>query len=131
MDNDSRHNLARIPLRWMVRQCFLAHTGIRFHSELLKSIGLDPAKLHPDVHVERPPALAPPADPALLADSAKLAAWLAPTGEPLTEEQEDLVDALCPIYDQLVLAPGWWALEMFPFQHRVQNAAGEWETHTL
>ena len=42
-----KHSLARIPLRWMIRECFRTNTGIRFHSELLKDIGLDPDTLYP------------------------------------------------------------------------------------
>jgi hypothetical protein len=54
--NTSSHNLARIPLRWMIRQCFLTNTGILFHGKLLQAIGLDPANLDPVVK-QRPPAL--------------------------------------------------------------------------
>ncbi|KAH9932412.1 hypothetical protein B0H21DRAFT_92677 [Amylocystis lapponica] len=128
--NDSKHNLARIPLRWMIRQCFLANTGIRFHSELLRTIGLDPTKLHPDVHIARPPALQAPTDTALVASTDKLVEALAPDGRTLTEEEEDLVDALCPIYDMLDLAKYWWALEVIPLEHRYQNKDGEWKAHT-
>ncbi|KAI0640161.1 hypothetical protein C8Q77DRAFT_1044697 [Trametes polyzona] len=45
--DSTRHSLARIPLRWMIRECFRTGTGIRFHGELLKDIGLDPATLWP------------------------------------------------------------------------------------
>ena len=40
--NDTRHTLARIPLRWMIRECFQAKTGIIFDARALKhEIGLD------------------------------------------------------------------------------------------
>ncbi|KAI0829012.1 hypothetical protein BC628DRAFT_1337562 [Trametes gibbosa] len=45
--DETRHSLARIPLRWMIRECFRTRTGIRFHGELLKEVGLDPATLWP------------------------------------------------------------------------------------
>ncbi|KAH9897658.1 hypothetical protein C8Q73DRAFT_787913 [Cubamyces lactineus] len=45
--DETHHALARIPLRWMIRECFRTKTGIRFHAELLKNIGLDPATLWP------------------------------------------------------------------------------------
>ena len=57
MGNNIHHNLARIPLRWMIRQCFLANTGIRFHTELFKNVGLDPAMLHPRVQAPPEPLL--------------------------------------------------------------------------
>ncbi|OSD00890.1 hypothetical protein PYCCODRAFT_1370341 [Trametes coccinea BRFM310] len=46
--DDTPHALERIPLRWMIRECFRTNTGIRFHGELLKRIGLDPATLWPE-----------------------------------------------------------------------------------
>ncbi|EEB99946.1 hypothetical protein MPER_00241, partial [Moniliophthora perniciosa FA553] len=39
--NETRANLARIPLRWMVRECFKANTGIMFDVDRLEKIGLD------------------------------------------------------------------------------------------
>ena len=55
-----KYSLARIPLRWMVREVFRTNTGIRFHAELLKDIGLDPASLwpHPKPQCEFGPGLA-------------------------------------------------------------------------
>lgn len=101
----------------MIRQCFLANTGIRFHAELLRGVGLDPAALYPAVQ-DRPAALHyAPAAP--VPDGA--------AGTPLTEEEEDLADALSPVYDQLALAKGWWALEVIPMRHRMQRADGRWE----
>ncbi|CAE6475201.1 unnamed protein product, partial [Rhizoctonia solani] len=47
--NGERYSLARISLRWMVRQCFKCDTGILFHSNLLEDIGLSPESLWPKV----------------------------------------------------------------------------------
>src|SRR5258708_31420979 len=44
----------------MVRQCFLANTGIQFYRQTFKHIGLDPATLFPFV-TPRPAALEPSA----------------------------------------------------------------------
>ena len=44
----------------------------------------------------------------------------------LTEEEEDLADALCPLYDQLDIAKGWWVLELLPLQQRYQKPNNEW-----
>lgn len=63
--NSTPNNLARIPLRWMIRECFLARTGIQFEAESLRELGLDPATLYPRVmkipHPEddSPPVLTP------------------------------------------------------------------------
>ncbi|KAL6304814.1 hypothetical protein BKA93DRAFT_250549 [Sparassis latifolia] len=135
--NDVTHNLARIPLRWMIRQCFLAKTGIRFHGEALRNVGLDPAALYPKV-LERPPALSPSSSRYAMeyAHSRESTdATRVSQGAPLTEEEEDLIDALCPIYDQLKIAPGWWTLEVLPLvlppQHRHQNKENQWEDYLM
>ena len=152
VDNSSRHNLARIPLRWMIRQCFLGNTGIRFHAPLLAAVGLDPASLYPVVK-PRPPAIfyapppsvvtEPPESPTSatrLHDTTKTLVNFADvttngtSNPPLTlgygnvplhtvmsEEEEDLADALCPIYDQLKIAPYWWVLELLPMTLKTQR----------
>ncbi|KXJ87957.1 hypothetical protein Micbo1qcDRAFT_215281 [Microdochium bolleyi] len=45
--NESRHMLSRIPLRWMVRQCFECDTGILFATDRLAELGLDVLGLYP------------------------------------------------------------------------------------
>ncbi|KAK0445800.1 hypothetical protein EV421DRAFT_2034302 [Armillaria borealis] len=93
--NEVPHNLARIPLRWMIRQCFLVDTGIIFHRELLKYLGIDPASLHPVV----------PPRPAI--DTCVKPRYAT------TEEEKDILDALCPMYEELKIAPGWRILNSF------------------
>src|SRR5258708_6019475 len=52
-----RHSLARFTLRWMVRECFKADTGIMFDfSTLQEELGMDPYSLYPYV-TTRPPLL--------------------------------------------------------------------------
>ncbi|KAI0333978.1 hypothetical protein GY45DRAFT_1243335 [Cubamyces sp. BRFM 1775] len=111
--DDVPHTLARIPLRWMIRECFKTNTGIRFHGELLRRIGLDPAALHPVV-LDRPPPVQP---------QAGHLESVAPPVPLTTEEEHEVRDALSPKYDQLALAPFWWFLEMMPMKQRVQGAA--------
>ena len=42
MKNGKRHSLARIPLRWMIRECFATGSGIIFDAHMLKNeVGLD------------------------------------------------------------------------------------------
>ncbi|KAI0756455.1 hypothetical protein C8Q80DRAFT_1092774 [Daedaleopsis nitida] len=102
--NETAHTLARIPLRWMIRECFKMNTGIRFHGELLRRIGLDPAALHPVVQ-PRPPSLKPePEHHDSVAEPVSIS----------TEEDHEVRDALSPVYDQLELAWHWWLLEMIP-----------------
>ncbi|KAH8103592.1 hypothetical protein BXZ70DRAFT_889242 [Cristinia sonorae] len=39
--NDTPHALARIPLRWMIRECFNCDTGIIFDAVMLQQIGMN------------------------------------------------------------------------------------------
>ncbi|TFK86941.1 hypothetical protein K466DRAFT_491820 [Polyporus arcularius HHB13444] len=111
--DDTPHSLARIPLRWMIREVFKTNTGIRFHAELLRRIGLNPVSLHPKV-AERPPPLK--------ATEEHMKSIAKPLTEG-TEEEHEVRDALQPLYDELVRAPFWWALEVIPMQQRVQGPA--------
>ncbi|TFK56427.1 hypothetical protein OE88DRAFT_1669809 [Heliocybe sulcata] len=112
VSNDTRHSLARIPLRWMIRQCFLARTGIMFHGKLLKQIGLDPDSLHPIVKPRPSPI--------------NMEIEFGSLGRMANEEEEDLADSLCPLYDELVTAKWWWLLEIMPFRDREQKQDGSW-----
>ncbi|KAF7293119.1 Zn(2)-C6 fungal-type domain-containing protein [Mycena kentingensis (nom. inval.)] len=113
--NDTRNHLARIPLRWMIRQCFLLQTGIIFHADTLRLAGLEPSTLYPRV-LPRPP---PPAMPASIQTPTGTTAER--TRKFVSEEEEDLVDALCPINDELKRVRAWWLLEWIPQQLRFQD----------
>jgi len=129
--NATRHNLARIPLRWMIRQCFILKTGILFHKNMFKSIGLDPDTLYPHV-LSRPPVVhytpgclahrfEPPINYAK--DYGKTIKFEEPY---INEEEEDMLDALTPIYDQLKMVKGWWILEVLPTRQHYQKADDTW-----
>ncbi|KAJ6500908.1 hypothetical protein C8R45DRAFT_979499 [Mycena sanguinolenta] len=138
--NDVVNNLARISLRWMIRECFKTHSGIMFTCEGLRSIGLDPGKLYPDV-APRPPAL-PLGSFRLQSISsskeqsnkqAEVALCNFDDGETApethkSEEELELLDSVCPIYDQLSLSWPWWVLEIFPIKQRYQKGDSSWVT---
>ena len=135
----------------MIRETFKTNTGIMFDSEGLRRVGLDPSTLYPEV-LPRPPAITidsrsisnqptlpsswwtwlfskTAADDSSTATSQQALFSSATSNGELgngTEEEEDLKDALMPIYDQLVLAPGWWTLEVVPLQHRHQPHDCKW-----
>ncbi|KAL0952102.1 hypothetical protein HGRIS_008735 [Hohenbuehelia grisea] len=133
--NETRHALARIPLRWMIRQCFLLDTGILFHRSKFRQVGLDPNTLYPVVKT-RPPPLAnlpntSPGDAQQALNEAganaqnekmsspqtmrTLVDEIMPSGDDfISEEVEDLKDVLSPINDMLRLAKMWWILELLP-----------------
>jgi len=142
--NKTPNSLARIPLRWMVRECFKARTGIMFRSQGLRDIGLDPSMLYPEVKPRPPPLLVGsrsyqevPKEPSLIRrwlsrDKSEDAATRKATSSesdrvpPGSEEEEDLKDALSPIYDQLELKRSWWILEYIPLNFRYQKGNNEW-----
>ncbi|ESK89835.1 hypothetical protein Moror_883 [Moniliophthora roreri MCA 2997] len=143
VDNETKPNLARIPLRWMIRECFRANTGIMFHADLLQEIGMDPNALYPEVKA-RPPAL--PIVPgkhfiqhvptkSILARFSQSQREIhlpnfsgsASTLERAeTEEELELADALSPVYDQLSLKWFWWILEFWPIKMRFQKSDNTW-----
>ena len=152
VDNGTRYSLARIPLRWMVRECFKTNTGIMFKTESLREIGLDPGTVYPVV-LPRPPALfdrvqaqvieKPPSTPFFKSvasvfrsaeeknkaretnaekRSAQLSAFV-------SEEDEELRDALSPKYDQLKMKKFWWILELLPVSIRYQKGDDQWVSY--
>ena len=118
--NGTRNSLARIPLRWMIRQCFLANTGIMFHKDTFYKVGLDPCTIFPHV-LPRPPMIfqdpnvhiIPVPKPLVICDDRKAVVYT-DGGCFVNEEEEDLADALSPMYDELKQAMCWWILEMMP-----------------
>ncbi|KAJ7198419.1 hypothetical protein B0H12DRAFT_1244840 [Mycena haematopus] len=136
--NDTKYNLARIPLRWMVRECFKANSGIMFDTEGLRSIGLDPESLYPTV-MPRPAALPvgtariqsiPRSQLVPLNSAASDSEMVSLNSEVrvLTEEEIELRDALSPIYDQLSRHRLWWILEVVPLRQRYQLVDDTWNT---
>ncbi|KAI6102616.1 hypothetical protein EDD17DRAFT_696225 [Pisolithus thermaeus] len=122
--NGTRHSLSRISLRWMIRECFKARTGILFHGCEFQKIGMDHKTLYPYPHVwQRPPPLTSTSTVSLLPH--KLGGDLSSsdiedTGF-VSEEHEDLADALADIHDRLKERPAWWVLEGLPQQIRYQR----------
>ena len=149
MGNECRHMLSRIPLRWMLRQCFECDTGILFDTARLAEQGLDVVTMWPEYKEPTKPVVGP--QPELvekykkktLAPLSRRSVFLpigpentivdAPTTEDLSyilpsESTEDYFDAMAQINDQLVQAKGWWILEFWPIVVRVLAKSGDhWE----
>ncbi|KAH6910195.1 hypothetical protein BKA70DRAFT_1100963 [Coprinopsis sp. MPI-PUGE-AT-0042] len=130
VSNETKINLARIPLRWMIRECFKRDTGILFQVEGLREIGLEPANLYPVV-LPRPPALSATAadlkvqrrakPPPIITKGEELEAMSQHSDDYLysmTEEEHDLHDVLAPKYDQLKLSWSWRLFEYMPMKFR-------------
>jgi hypothetical protein len=136
----------------MIRECFKANTGMLFDAQRLRELGLDPATLYPYVR-PRPPPL--PVSPGTKIESprprtSRLRRLFSrrrnpdvPAAEPPPhttpsklsepkphglEEEEDLRDALSPMYDQLKIHRFWWILELIPMTFRYQHADDRWKT---
>ncbi|KAF9445122.1 hypothetical protein P691DRAFT_676292 [Macrolepiota fuliginosa MF-IS2] len=136
VSNGTRPNLARIPLRWMVRQTFLTNTGIMFSARGLARIGLDldPTTYHPILR--RPPPLEvpstaflrhiPPRKRLTEEQEEALIREAAISEVDLSEQEIELRDALSPVYDQLTLSWPWWLLEFLPLRHRYQTEDNSW-----
>jgi hypothetical protein len=127
----------------MVRECFKTNSGIIFHTELLREIGLDPSTIYPLV-LPRPPALfdlaktqvvEEPPNTSFLAriynfffqrSGANVAQLDAQKITFTNEEEEELRDALSPKYDQLSISWSWWILEILPMSVRYQKNDNQW-----
>ncbi|KAI6161302.1 hypothetical protein EDD17DRAFT_1759354 [Pisolithus thermaeus] len=111
--NGARNSLARIPLRWMIREIFKADVGILFYRSMFRHVGMDPSKLLSP----RPPIIF---NSPIKAGYVRLcrdhdeAVQCNPNGELVSEELEDLYDACSDIHDQLSDMPYWWILEVLP-----------------
>lgn len=129
------HSLARISLRWMIRECFETETGIMFRVGRLRKLGINLDTLHPPLHPtlqSRPARLSgegfrlkriPKTEP-----SEDALSKYAEAEPPMSEEERERRDALSPIYDQLELAWPWWILEYLPMKQKHYNkGSDEWE----
>ncbi|EPQ62323.1 BgtA-20863 [Blumeria graminis f. sp. tritici] len=139
--NWERHVLARIPLRWMIRQCFECNTGILFKTSSLAETGIDIHSVWPVYKAQERPRVGPSPDhmnkyaeggfpplqrrPALMGIELDEEGTKLSPGDLLPEQTEDYFDALAPINDQLKLARMWWLLEFWPVKIRIQNEASD------
>ncbi|KAF9461525.1 hypothetical protein BDZ94DRAFT_1290707 [Collybia nuda] len=137
VDNGTPHSLARIALRWMIRECFKTDTGILFSSEAIKSSGLDPTMLYPTVQPRPAPLSAVGRQIQKIPSKAEVQAMLKAAEEAnslitvnsKSEEEHELFDSLSPIYDQLSLAWFWWVLELLPMKQHYQKSDNTWGTY--
>ena len=137
-----RNSLARIPLRWMVRECFRTETGILFHKDKFEDIGMDAASIYRQpldpakAGSDRPnPRLLTPTekyrietrekDP-LPTNSLKL--FRDPRFQSLIEqlkhrrflgeEEEELLDSVSAVYDELEIHRWWRIVEHLRLPYR-------------
>jgi hypothetical protein len=157
VQNGTRNSLARIPLRWMIRECFKVDCGIIFDGHMLKhEVGLDigsilqaPHPLSPESHhLDKPGSTEMKGFSlahlpiAILSTCATPFRWAWGKAKNLRlhkpprvafspdlprfvyegEDQEELKDALSPIYDQLDAHMSWKIMEWIPWISKKQSA---------
>ncbi|KDR86025.1 hypothetical protein GALMADRAFT_205254 [Galerina marginata CBS 339.88] len=110
--NEVRNNLARISLRWMIRECSKLKTGILFHRDSFKMAGLDPTTLWPRV-LNRPAPVVqfsgtPPKEKRDLSILVHNGAFA--DVDDFVNEEEDLADALSDKNDMLSISRSWWIM---------------------
>lgn len=113
----------------MIRQCFLVDSGILFHHDSFEQFGLDPSTLYPEVKIRPPPVThfsgnPPPKQRPVPLMS--LDGTLRDIADFVSEEEEDLADALSPINDMLKISKTWWILECIPQKIRFQKDDDSW-----
>ncbi|TFK33611.1 hypothetical protein BDQ12DRAFT_727644 [Crucibulum laeve] len=121
--NETKPNLAHIPLCWMICKCFKTDSRIIFSINDLQTVGLNPIALLKNPSQQPPPLLVRPyciqAIPKKPVDTEVQASNnLAKAG--LTEEEFELWDTMFPVYDQFSICWAWWILELIPLYHQFQ-----------
>ncbi|KAG6840745.1 hypothetical protein C0991_004654 [Blastosporella zonata] len=132
--NEVRNSLARIPLRWMVRQCFILKTGIMFHKEMFKVIGMDSDSVYPTIKPRPPPVTSlstPHRKEVKYLPVIGTSRVLVDVSDFVSEEEEDLADALSPINDMLKISKSWWILEYVPQKIKHQGDDDTWVKELL
>ncbi len=130
MRNEVRNNLARISLRWMVRECFKLKTGILFERKMFSFIGMDPDVVWPEVKPRPAPILKfsgnpPPATRPFLNVIGENG-LVEEDNTFVNEEEEELADSRSPINDMLKIGKSWWILEFVPQKIRFQKDDDTW-----
>jgi hypothetical protein len=120
--NDTPYSLSRIPLRWMIRECFRANTEIQFYRESLKRLGLDPDTLLDLCQPASTPSSAGVAKAEAVTHVAEPTDGTLVASDP-TEESEELEDVRTQTHDELKRAKLWWIFELLPmrFHEQIQN----------
>ncbi|KAF8235866.1 hypothetical protein L208DRAFT_1391671 [Tricholoma matsutake] len=150
--NKIQDSLSHIPLRWMIKECFI-NTEILFDHEYLKTLGFDLLDLAHDLAdegvdveargfdnealraaAEEAKALTYEKDsditlhPHVEAHSHALTTFMAalPRISNAVVRAKMRADTLAMIWDQLTLARSWWVLEFMPMLVTYQKEDGTW-----
>ena len=118
-------SLSYIPLRWMIKECYLAKTGLKFDVDALTEIGLNSTKLEENPEdIDAGEHGGQPTTPQVAQDQENPAPQI--TSETHIQWKKDTVDAVAIIYDQLTLVFFWWFLEIIPMLTLRHTKNGLW-----
>jgi hypothetical protein len=104
-----------------------------FHKDTFFKIGLDPGTIFPDV-LQKPTmilqnpkihAIPVPEPVVVTVDDDRKAVVYSDAPSFVNEAEEDLADALSPMYDELERAKYWWLLEMIPQKIQYQSSEND------
>lgn len=127
----------------MIRECFKTNTGMIFHSEEIRKIGVDPTSLYPVYKPRQISSAFVPIGSSQITVvepqtwGAYFKSWIPFTSKPQkkvselqvptqSEDELDALDALAPAYDQLELNSSTWAwMEDFKMEREVRSKDGK------
>jgi len=115
-EDDVDASLSNITLRWMIRECYLAKTNIRFDEGLLDDLGLALQDLESNPQGVQTFDI-PGTDPMGPPDQATSL---------VQSPAKDTMDAVAKIYNQLFMQKFWWVLELVPMLSTHQRGDGSW-----
>ncbi|KAF8623792.1 hypothetical protein AX17_007295 [Amanita inopinata Kibby_2008] len=134
-------SVSYIPLRWMIKECIIARTGIQFDMDYLSNfLGFNFKELAEEMKAKGIPATdlgyESYADIAKL-DSSDEAHHLESEQSPQTKVvtraetrghhlRRHVRDVCAQIFDQLVIVWFWWILEVIPMLYTYQTPSGNW-----
>jgi len=148
-NNRYKDSLSYIPLRWMIKECYLAQTGILFDHEYLKQLGFDLLGLAHTLENKGLDVVALGFDiKTLESEEAKKHSYKENSSPHITRPAQTRSkpsvmaalphvhnallyvgarkDAFAKIWDQLVITKGWWVLEVIPMLTTHQMENGDW-----
>ncbi|KAF8064899.1 hypothetical protein FPV67DRAFT_1500640 [Lyophyllum atratum] len=108
--NKEQASLSYIPLRWMIKECLFAGTGILFDPQYLVSFGINLRNLAAGLREKG----FSDSDLAALNFSQDVLRRTQDNRPDISHAPQAQADVSAKIYDQLSLGKGWWILELLP-----------------
>ncbi|KDR69942.1 hypothetical protein GALMADRAFT_76620 [Galerina marginata CBS 339.88] len=131
--NDVQESLSYIPLRWMIKECLLAGTGVLFDQRALSLIDYFGS---PSLSLSSFPSFFSALQPAnigfvsipsnAILEIQNLFGHNHPLLNLAIKHAKDATDCVAKVWDQLQMQRAWWALEVLPMLTTYQRPDGVW-----